>query len=47
MNKQGYVVWIGGCETDYIVSKETAECIAASYIEQGFDDVVISEANDE
>lgn len=36
-----YVVWIGGVETDYYMTKEQAEKTAANWREDGYDDVAI------
>ena len=37
-----YVVWVGGVETDYYMTKEAAEITAASWRADGYDDVVIT-----
>lgn len=37
-----WTVWVGGTEvTDYYINKETAEQLAASYVANGHDDVII------
>lgn len=37
-----YSVWVGGIEVnDYLLTKIEAELLAAEYINQGYDDVVI------
>ena len=38
-----YVVWAGGVETDYYMTKDNAERTAARYRAEGYDDVVIVE----
>lgn len=44
MNEYRYVVWVGGSEAnDHLLDRDSAERIAASYVAQGYDDVVISE----
>jgi hypothetical protein len=38
-----FVVWIGGVEADYYMTKEQAEETAQSWKEAGYDDVVVIE----
>ncbi len=43
-----YTVWVGGTEVnDFLLTKEKAEELAESYIEDGYDDVAIDKVDDD
>jgi len=42
MKSKKYVVWCGGVEVnDYYLTKQDAEKLAQTYIDDGYDDVVV------
>ena len=46
MIKRFYSVWVGDVEVnDYLLTKEDAEDLAQEYIDDGYDDVAITEYN--
>lgn len=46
MIKRFYSVWVGGVEVnDHLLTKEDAEDLAQEYINDGYDEVAITEYN--